>query len=309
MIRPAAEALKKRPRACAAIILLWALTLFLPGLLGLSGLSASASASAWLEGYRPVVYLKADTSAEARDKLKAELADWPEVRAVITRAPTQALADLKGRLGDEQVQHLGITTSVLPTSLIIEPVIPVHDHIGLAARAASLEARADVELVSAPGAGALQVLSAVRVVLALALLVGLLLLASAVLLTSQLLRTIQQDERRELELLEIFGASRMTLGRPTLMRGAILGAWGGASAACGLILVQLVHQHSGWFPAALQADPRAWGLILVIAIVSPALGLLAAQLTLGRERPTHHALPEGLEPMLIHDWSTTPMVS
>ncbi len=138
--------------------------------------------------------------------------------------------------------------------------------------------------------------SAVGVILAHA---APLLLVSLVLPVA-LLRRVLEDERRELELLELFGASTLELMRPTMIRGAMLGLWSGGLASALLLAMQLLTQRY----AALFAGPGpayqglTWVIVISPLLVLPVMGICVGWWSaLQRAHARQDVLPE-ISPML-----------
>ncbi len=289
MICTPAQALRQRSVESLAMICLLALAFALPGLVATASWSARDAAARWLNDYRPIVYLRADADATQRDALTRELEATSGVGSVQARTPAQALAQLGERLGDEQVRHLGLNASMLPHSLIVEPLVPVHGHLQLASALGSLEARAHVEAVDLPAPAALQTLELARRLMTLALLTMLGLLSVSFTLLIALLRRLQQDERQEHALLEVFGASATSLARPTLTRGALIGCWAGGAAALMSLLAQWSLQGAAQGMGYVSIfGPVSWLVVAAPLALAPLCGALAGLFALrvrARKRP------------------------
>lgn len=304
MIRPASHALKERPYETAAVALLLALTMILPGVMLLAGARVHAHALGWLSAYEPVVYLSPEVG-EDRDALtealRTEVESWSMVDSARVRAPAQALEELRGKLGAERVQQLGLSEAMMPTSVILSPVVPLHGHIELAARVSGLEARDEISAVDVPSADALRLMEAARGAISVALVIAVLMsLVTAILLAAYLQR-IRRLESHETELLEMFGASRGALRRPTILRGGFLGITSGLLATVTLLVCQLAL--SRWAAALTGVDASAtwtWFVVVLPVALTPALGILVGRVVAhnagGRARKK--SLP-GTRPALV----------
>ena len=220
MIESPGEALRARRGETFAVICLLAWAFVLPGAGWLVAERCEAHAEAWLVSYRPVIYLAEGLEAERGEALRAELERWPGVAHAVTRERAASLTALQQALGEERVAHLGISEAMLPRSVELEPSVPFHGHIELASRVASLSVRPQVAAVDVPDAEALRLMEIARDGALAALLAMAVMLGCALWLARAFLRRVQRDERELLELLEIFGASRAALVRPTLWRRA-----------------------------------------------------------------------------------------
>jgi cell division protein FtsX len=304
MIRPASHALRERPYETAAVVLLLSLALVVPGVMLLLGARAHAHALGWLSAYEPVIYLstelgdKRDDTAQA---LRSEVEAWSMVESARVRAPAQALEELRAKLGAERVQQLGLSEAMMPTSVILSPVVPLHGHIELAANVSGLEARDEVSAVDVPSADALRLMEAARSAISVALVIAIVMALVAAILLAAFLRRIRQLESHETELLEMFGASRGALRRPTMLRGAFLGVLSGVLATTTLLVTQLALAR--WATTLTGVDAGAtwtWFIVILPVVLSPALGVLVGRLVAHGEgsRARSKSLP-GTRPALV----------
>ena len=235
MLRSPLEALAAHRITTIGVIVAVATSLWLVAALGASVVQAQTSADGWWEGFLPVVYLDPGAGQEKTNALADEIEEWAQVASVEVEGPDQAMERLEEQLGADEVRDMGVDETMMPTSLVVHPHLWRSDQVEVIANAEALEVRSEVVGVDAPRAGALDWLDGARIVLVgLALAVFLALLSSLVAMTT-FLRRIQAGERRENHLLEVFGASRSGLRRPTLWRGLVLGTSAGFVAAIGFL--------------------------------------------------------------------------
>lgn len=282
MIQPPVEALKQRRWESIAILLLLTTALTLPSLLLLTTARAESHLATWLTSYHPVVYIQEGTSPEQITLLHDELRARADIAAITKRSPADALAQLQTSLGPEHVTHLGLSEAMLPTSLVITPQVPLHGHITLASSLAALEARPEVAVVDLPDKDALKLISVARSISLMALLLAIALLTTATILTRAFLATIQRESRRELELLELFGASRASLSRPTRARAMLLVGASGAASSLLLLLAQLnIDRWARAISGLDAAAPITWLVVASPLLLAPLLGLLIGRLAIG----------------------------
>lgn len=282
MIQSPIEALRARRWETGAVMCLMALAFFLPGVLLIATERVHHHAEAWLLAYQPVVYVQEGASPEQLDALEGELGRWPGVHSVSRRSRKDSLKFLSEELGAERLAHLGISASMLPTSLELAPSVPLQGHIELASKVAALEVRPEVAAVDVPDKDALKLMSFARTMTLCALLMMAMMCACAMLLARAHLRRIQHEERDMLELLEVFGASQRSLTRPSMARALLMSVWAGGGATVLLFLAQLNLDRwvSGIFGVDAMA-PMTWMVVFLPLLGSPFVGFVLGKSTTG----------------------------
>lgn len=301
MIRAYSAALRAHGAESVVMILLWALTFTLPGALGLGAMTASASAQAWLEQYKPVIYLADDATGQDAKTLSAELAAWPGVKDVQLRSPDEAIAQLGQRLGQEEVQRLGVNAAMMPSSLILTPNYTLIDYVSLISKVAALEARPQIAATDVPSASATAQLVLIRRAMLTAFVVFALLALISFVLMIAYLKKLVASEREEQAALELFGVSSFELAKASLARGITLGAWAGLLTTVSLLAIQFGAHAQG--PALMKQalnQTAAWGWAIALAplLACPLMGLLAALLATGRRMPRISVRSADLRPLL-----------
>ncbi len=215
------------------VVLSVAMSLWLVAALLAAAVQVQSATEHWWDQFVPVVYLEAQVGSETADELRADILEWSQVESVEIEGPDEVLARLQEHLGEEEARQTGVDASMMPTALVVRPHLWRPGEVEVIARLEALNVRSAVLAVDAPEAGALSWLQRARqVVLGLAIVVFFGVGASLVGLAA-FLRRLQELERRENHLLEIFGATALALRRPALWRGMILGAAAGTVAAAG----------------------------------------------------------------------------
>jgi cell division protein FtsX len=293
MIQSPLHALRARPMETAAVILLLAIACALPGTLLMGSTMGRQGLDRWLTSYEPIITLSLDATPAQIAALEAELKAVEGVGAVTPRSPADSLALAQARLGAEQAQALGLVPDVFPRSLIIRPDVPLQGHIALASALAGMEARDGVAAVDIPSPAALRALSTTRDLTVLALVLAALLLAAAIVLTSAFLARVEADQRRELELLELFGASRRDLARPTVWRALSIGATAGVLASAALLIAQVTLASAALTIFGVEAGGAlTWWIVPLPMPLCAALAWAAAQSTRRRASDAPHAVPQ-----------------
>lgn len=300
MLRSPLVAPGKRRVWTACVLLGLAATLSLGGMLALgSGQLARAQQSAATQ-YWPAIYVEGQPESAQLDVLIAEVEGWSRVSQVHRRSPDESMELLRQRLGEEEVRRMGLDASLLPVVLEVEPSALGQGSEALAARVAALEVREEVVAVDLPESQALEAMAAWRAIRAGVWLAWALALMGALMGLGGLLWRLREEERAEQAMLEQFGASRVALGRPTLIRGLVLGAAAGALAAPATLMIFSA------FRAALQpllADATLSAAAAVPVMLAQIVGgaILGTLLGWALRRPRQTDAEKGaLRPLL--DW-------
>ncbi len=278
MIRSPMEGCRERKWETASVSFAVVVVLAVPLAIALFAFSAHEAAREWLADYTPIVYLAPQTSPESAAALADELSEWPLVASAAVREPAEARVALIERLGEDAVESLEITDGMLPTSIVIEPAVPVAGHIDLVSRVSGLEARMEVDAVEVPSSDATQVVHFAAYGLAVAVTLSVLGFFAALILLLSFFQRLRKDDDDTDRVLALFGARPAELRRPTLVRGLVVGGWCGAAVtaagAFSLLLWQL------YAPAVagveVSASIAAWSTVMIPLVAVPFLGFVAA---------------------------------
>lgn len=282
MIESPIKALKQRRGETLGVVFLFVLSFFLPGVILIAAERTHDHAEEWLLAYQPMLYVQEGASVEQVASLQDELSRWPGVKQVVKHDRKDALKVLSESLGEERVNHLGISESMLPTSLEVVPNVPLQGHIELASKVAALEVRDEVAAVDVPDKDALRLMSFVRTISLGAIMMLLMMCATALLLGRAYLRRIQDDEGDMSEILEVFGASHRSLSKPTMHRALMLSVWSGGLASVALFIAQLNLDR--WASGIFGTDamvPLTWLVVFLPLISSPFIGFMLGKMAVG----------------------------
>ena len=280
MLRSPVAILGDHRVATVGVVMGVAVAMWFGAALVMSGVQLHQGATTWWEDFAPAVYLEPGISEEAVEAMAEEIAGWSSVAAVEVMDAEEMLALLQGHLGDEEVE---VTAMMMPTRLVVEPQIWRPAEVEVLARLEALEVRSSVIAVDAPRPGALAWLEQARRVALGALVMALLGLLGALVGLGVLLRRLQELERRENHLLEVFGASPSSLSRPAVWRGTTLGiaagvVGGGALLPWALFLENLMEELVGAGAiGALEAAVWAGVLVVVGAVLGGATGWICGR--------------------------------
>lgn len=288
MLRPANDALKIHRFETLTTIAILAFSLLIPCLVALGAAFLSDGVTQYLTNYHPMIYLAEHADQAQAEQLASELQGWATVGTATVRSPDAAFERLQARLGDQQVNELGLSPKMLPWSVELQPALPVLGHLDLVAASAGLAARPIVATVDLPAPQAMRILGTLRWLFVLSVALTLVLFAVGVAQTRILLRHLQDAEASETRLLRWFGAPPARLRRAALTRGVTVGVAAGILSFCALLLAVFLWHLTQPVLVGLGEITLGWAwLILVIPLgLGPAAGFLAAGL-LNRRGPGH----------------------
>ena len=234
-MRSPLDSLGHHRAATAGVVLALAASMWLVAAVGVAVFQIQQGASTWWASFSPVVYLEGGADSEEVERLRTEIEGWSEVSTVTVEGPQKMMARLKEEFGAEEVEAMGVEASMMPTALVVTPRLWRPKEVELVARLEAMEVRRSVVEVEAPAPGALDWMERGRSVAAGVLIAAAISLMASLIGFSSFLRHLQYRHRRENHLLEVFGASRWALRRPTLIRSLVLGTTAGAVAAIGFL--------------------------------------------------------------------------
>lgn len=301
MLRSPLVALGKYRWSAAAVVVSLAAMLWFGASLGAVAAQVEEAGAKWWENFHPVVYLEAEVDPGVLAELVGEVEGWPGVGSLEIREPAAALRTLQEKLGEDEVQRLGVDERMMPTALLLSPTVWQPGQVELVARLKALEVRDEVVGVDVPDGQTLQWLNQGKRVLSglgLAAFIGLL---GALGGLAGFLRRLQEDERWENHLLEVFGAAPGVLRRASFWRGAALGAGAGVLAGAGFLPWALALDDiwakvlGASAEGAVQAGLGAIGLVLIGLVLGGVTGWLVGE-------PAKRKSSGGMETLLRWEW-------
>lgn len=303
MIRPATDALREHVGGVTLTVILLAAAWVTVGAAVFVSSSLDRISRAWMEDFRPVIYLEAGAGSAAAESVSKRVGGWDEVEEVTVRSPRDAYREAASRVGEERLSSAGAKPGMFPYSVVVRPA-GAFGGVDLAARLEALETREQVEAVDVPSEGVRGVLGSARRLLYGFSIPLFVLVAAALAQVGSFLRKLQRTEHRELFLLERFGAGRWELARATIYRGALLGLWAGLGAT-GILLVMALYWRTietsilGGVP---PATPWNWWVVAAPLLTSPigggAVGIWVAHPGLGSDTDGSRAVLPSIKPLL-----------
>ncbi|MGC9456502.1 MAG: cell division protein FtsX [Halothiobacillaceae bacterium] len=279
---------RRAPMASLTTILVIAVVLAIPGLLGAlaynlerlgSGLEADTG--------RLVLFLAPDMGQADALELRSEFAEDGLIRQARHVPPDEGLRALTDRLNLEGIDTL-VDANPLPH--VIELDLRLNDPGGLASLRERLTADSRVASLAHDGVWMERLQTVIRLLVQFSLAVLLLLGVAVLLVVSNTIRLELRDRHEEIRLLELMGATRSHMLRPLLYIGLVTGLAGGLGAVLiveGMIayLSAPVQEISSLYGTGVMLEqPVAilFGLMLLGGVLGWLGALLAGRVVIAR---------------------------
>ncbi|MBE1276073.1 permease-like cell division protein FtsX [Enterovibrio baiacu] len=273
-----------KPLGNALTVLALAFSLALPATLFMLAKNVVAVTEEWQVPNQLTVYVNQGASDAVAETLYDELSQWQEIGGTEFISPEQGLTQLRQIQGFDEAISL-LDDNPLPAVIVVTPAN--DDAASATALAAKLRAESAVEEVRLDSDW-LQRLSAIEsLVLTLTVVFSGLMLMAVFLIIGNTLRLQVLNQKAEIQVLKLVGATDSYIQRPYLYTGVWLGLAGAIVAWIvtlinGLLLDTAVAKlatlySSGFRLSGLRIDE---GLILLM--ITGLIGLLAARLAAGK---------------------------
>ncbi|PSW11775.1 cell division protein FtsX [Photobacterium rosenbergii] len=276
----------RRPLGNILTLAVLAFALTLPASFYLFAKNVTVVAQVWQNPTQMTIYLEPGTSTGQAELLHDELAQWPEIDSLEAISPQQGLVEFRQQAGFEQALSL-LDDNPLPAVLVVKPT----EAWQLDAKATELASRLrmqnrvdEVRLDS----DWLQRLAAIKqLVIILAMIMSGLMLFAVFLIVGNTLRLQVLNQRDEIQVMKLVGATDSFILRPYLYTGVWYGLIGGIAAWVLTFIVSILLDGAVAHLADLYDSPfrmigLGWDESLILLMISAFLGLLAARLSAGR---------------------------
>nr|WP_255526646.1 permease-like cell division protein FtsX [Photobacterium sp. BZF1] len=276
----------RRPLGNILTLAVLAFALTLPASFYLFAKNVTVVAQVWQNPTQMTIYLEPGTSTGQAEQLHDELAQWPEIDSLEAISPQQGLVEFRQQAGFEQALSL-LDDNPLPAVLVVKPT----EVWQLDAKATELASRLrmqnrvdEVRLDS----DWLQRLAAIKqLVIILAMIMSGLMLFAVFLIVGNTLRLQVLNQRDEIQVMKLVGATDSFILRPYLYTGVWYGLIGGIAAWVLTFIVSILLDGAVAHLADLYDSPfrmigLGWDESLILLMISAFLGLLAARLSAGR---------------------------
>lgn len=278
--------LMRRPLGNFLTLAVLAFALTLPASFYLLAKNVTLVAQAWQNPTQLTLYLEHGTPVAAASQFSEQLQSWPEIESVNYISPQQGLADFREHAGFDQALTL-LDENPLPAVIVVRPATDWQGSnraIQLAAKIRTEPSVNEVRLDS----DWLQRLAAIKdLAVTLALLMSGLMLFAVFLIVGNTLRLQVQNQKDEIQVMKLVGATDSFILRPYLYTGAWYGLIGGTvawvlTAIVTILLDGAVAKLASLYDSGFRLVGLRWDETLILLMIASFLGLLAARLSAGR---------------------------
>ena len=239
--------------------------------------------SQWDKASEVSLFLKKDISQQRVQVLINKLALYQEIETVTHISSHQALQEFKEMSGFSKVLSY-LDENPLPDVLV---VVPVPEAMNIAASkllVAKLQREQDVDLVRVDIDWIEKLHSILSVIVDIVIAIAVLLLFSVLLVVSNTIRLNILNQRSEIEVLKLVGATNHFIQRPFLYAGIWYGLLGGLIAwLLTFTLVQWLHSGvvnlTGVYQVEFQISGMSLEEIAILIAVSSLLGFIASYIS------------------------------
>ena len=276
----------RRPLGNILTLAVLAFALTLPASFYLFAKNVTVVAQVWQNPTQMTIYLEPGTSTGQAKQLHDELVQWPEVDSLEAISPEQGLAEFRQQAGFEQALSL-LDDNPLPAVLVVKPTEAWQLDAKATELASRLRVQSGVDEVRLDSDW-LQRLAAIKqLVIILAMIISGLMLFAVFLIVGNTLRLQVLNQRDEIQVMKLVGATDSFILRPYLYTGVWYGLIGGMAAWMLTFIVSVLLDGAVAHLADLYDSPfrmigLGWDESLILLMISAFLGLLAARLSAGR---------------------------
>lgn len=276
----------RRPLGNILTLAVLAFALTLPASFYLFAKNVTLVAQAWHTPTQLTLYLEPGIAPAIAENLRDELTDWPEIKTVDYISPQQGLDEFRQQAGFEQALSL-LDDNPLPAVLIVRPGEQWQQSEQATELAARIRTEPTVEEVRLDSDW-LQRLAAIKqLMVTLATIISGLMLFAVFLIVGNTLRLQVLNQRDEIQVMKLVGATDSFILRPYLYTGVWYGLIGGMSAWLFTILISVllegaVSNLANLYDSPFRLTGLNWEEALILVMVAVFLGLLAARLSAGR---------------------------
>lgn len=273
----------KTPFATLMTILVLGVALSLPSVFQVIYKNTERITEQWDKASEISLFLKKDISEQRIQVLINKLGLYNEVDTVTHISSHQALEEFKEMSGFSKALNY-LDENPLPDVLI---VVPLADAMNIAASkllVAKLKREQGVDLVRVDIDWIEKLQAILSVVVDIVIAIALLLLLSVLLIISNTIRLNILNQRAEIEVLKLVGATNSFIQRPFLYVGAWFGCLGGIIAwLLTFILVQWLQSGAtslmGLYKVEFQISPMNIEEVVMLISLSTFLGFIASYIS------------------------------
>lgn len=282
----ALQELFKRPLGNILTLAVLTLALTLPSTFYLLAKNVVVVAQAWQSPTQLTLYIEQSIAEPTAERLAGELRGWSEIDTVDYISPQQGLEQFRQNAGFEQALSL-LDDNPLPAVMVVKPSEAWQSDAQATALAAKLRTESAIEEVRLDSDW-LQRLAAIKqLAISLAMIVSGLMLVAVFLIVGNTLRLQVLNQKDEIQVMKLVGATDQFILRPYLYTGVWYGLIGGVcawvlTAVVTILLDNAVATLAGLYESSYRLVGLSWDETLILFMVAAFLGLGAARLSAGR---------------------------
>ncbi|MDD1793501.1 permease-like cell division protein FtsX [Enterovibrio sp. ZSDZ42] len=272
-----------RPTGNLLTVLALAFSLALPVTLYMLAKNVVAVSTQWQAPNQLTVYLD-DMPENSATSLSEELLQWSEIGSAAYISPDQGLLELRQIQGFDEAVSL-LDDNPLPGVIVVTP--NSDDAVAVTALASKLRAESGIEEVRLDSDW-LQRLAAIEsLVLTLTWVFSGLMLMAVFLIVGNTLRLQVLNQKQEIQVMKLVGATDSYILRPYLYTGVWLALSGAVVAwivatVNGLLLDAAVAKLATLYSSGFRLSGLGVDETLILFMVAGLIGLLAARLAAGK---------------------------
>ena len=276
----------KTPFSTLMTIFVLGVALSLPSVFHVLYKNVERVSGQWNKASEVSLFLKKDLSEQRVQVLINKLSLYPEIETVTYISSHQALEEFKEMSGFSKALSY-LDENPLPAVLVVTPTRQTMNIAGSKLLVAKLQRERDVDLVRVDIDWIEKLHSILSVVIDIVMAIALLLIISVLLVVSNTIGLNILNQRAEIEVLKLVGATNRFIQRPFVYTGIWYGLLGGLIAwLLTFLLVQWLHSGVASLMGLYQLDFRISGMNLQeIAILlgsSSFLGFMASYISVRR---------------------------
>jgi len=278
--------LVRRPLGNFLTLAVLAFALTLPASFYLLAKNVTLVAQAWQNPTQLTLYLEHSIADPVASQFSDQLQSWPEIDSVEYISPRQGLQDFREHAGFDQALSL-LDENPLPAVVVVRPIADWQGSDKATQLAAKIRIEPTVNEVRLDSDW-LQRLAAIKeLAVTLAVLMSGLMLFAVFLIVGNTLRLQVQNQKDEIQVMKLVGATDSFILRPYLYTGVWYGLIGGIvawvlTAIITILLDDAVAKLASLYDSSFRMIGLRWDEALILLMIASFLGLLAARLSAGR---------------------------
>lgn len=278
--------LMRRPLGNCLTLAVLAFALTLPASFYLLAKNATLVAQAWQSPTQLTLYLEQGISEPVASQFGRQLQSWPEIDSVEYISPGQGLEEFRLHAGFDQALSL-LDENPLPSVVVVRPVVGWQGSEKAVELAARIRTEPTVNEVRLDSDWLKRLAAIQELAVLLALLMSGLMLLAVFLIVGNTLRLQVLNQKDEIQVMKLVGATDSFILRPYLYTGVWYGLIGGViawvlTAIVTILLDGAVAKLASLYDSSFRLVGLGWDETLILLMTALFLGLLAARLSAGR---------------------------